>query len=96
MKKLVALAASTTIMLGGTTFIAPAGQAMDTRPCVTRAEYRAVHSGMLKRQVLRIWDGRGQVAEGGRFYHACGGGYAGVDYNFTSPTRVIGKWRAAT
>lgn len=66
----------------------------DTRPCVTRAEYRAVHRGMHKREVIKIWDGRGQVAEGGRYYRACGGGYVGVNYSFTAHPRVLSKYRA--
>lgn len=68
-------------------------EATDERPCVTRAEFRAVHRGMLKSRVVRIWDGPGQVVEGGRTYRACGGGHVNVDYTFTAHPRVLAKYR---
>lgn len=60
--------------------------------CVTRAEYRAVHLGMTARQVTRLWHGRGQVAESGRTYRACGGGHVNVDLH-GHPRRVVAKYR---
>jgi hypothetical protein len=96
MNKIVALAARTSVVLAGAVISAPAAQAADTRPCVTRAEYRAVNRGMRKPTVTRIWDGRGQVAEGGRYYRACGGGFVGVNYSVTAHPRVLSKYRAAS
>jgi hypothetical protein len=48
--------------------IAPDAHA--ARPCVTKAEYRAVHDGMTKHRVHRIFDTRGRqeaFARSGRF-----------------------------
>jgi hypothetical protein len=48
---------------------------------------------MHKHRVILIWDGRGQVAEGGRVYRACGSGHVGVNYSFTQHPRVVSKYR---
>ncbi len=60
---------------------------------VTGAEFRSVHRGMLKSRVVRIWDGPGRVAEGGRTFGACGGGHVNVDYSFTARPRVLAKYK---
>lgn len=70
MKKILALAASTTVILGGSAFIAPAAQA-DTPGCVTRAEYRSVSKGMTKPKVHGIFD-----TDGRRMSIASSGGYS--------------------
>lgn len=93
-RSVVALLASAAVMF----VVVPAvpASATDTRLCVTRAEYRAVHRGMPKHQVIAIWDGRGEVAEGGRVYRACGGGHVGVNYSYTAHPHVISKYRIAS
>lgn len=66
----------------------------DTRPCVTRGEYRQVAKGMTKSRVHGIFDtdgkrlfiNRGQVTNEGREYRVCGhprsgGSYVQVQYN---------------
>lgn len=67
-KQLVALAAATTVILGGTTLIAPAANA-DTQGCVTRKEFRKAKPGMARKRVHNIFDTSGKrdgvyVAEG--------------------------------
>ena len=66
----------------------------DTRPCVTRAEYRQVAKGMTKMRVHAIFDtsgkrlfiNGGEVSNEGREYPVCGhprsgGSFVQVQYN---------------
>ena len=73
----------------------PAGAATsDTRPCVSRAEYRQVHRGMTQTRVHAIFDTRGARGEASRHYRACGGRRTVViDYTFDTPRRVRAKYR---
>lgn len=80
-------------LLVGIGLPAVAGEA-DTRPCVTRGEYRQVSKGMTKLRVHAIFDtggkrlfiNRGQVTNEGREYRVCGhprsgGSYVQVQYD---------------
>jgi len=84
-------------LLGGT--IAAAGTASaaatDSRPCVTRGEYRAVHAGMTRAQVVKLFDSRGKENTDevwsdkygtwhshGRFWKGCPGVHGTIDVDF--------------
>ena len=60
----------------GTVFAVPTSATADTPGCVTRSEYRQVHSGTAKLRVQRIFDTGGKsVSKAGghdvRVYRAC-------------------------
>ncbi len=95
MKKLLSLTVSATVAFGVSMVPTPADASeSDTRPCVTRGEYRQVTKGMAKDRVHSIFDtsgkrlfiNRGQVTNEGREYPVCGhprsgGSYVQVQYN---------------
>jgi hypothetical protein len=70
MRKLALAAAATVTAVTATLVPATAAQAADTPTCVTRAEYKAVHKGMTKTRVHRIFDISGKrmaIAHSGGF-----------------------------
>lgn len=57
MKRISALIAMLALLLSSLVFIAPAASAkVDKRPCVSRAEFRAIHRPMLQSKVASIFD----------------------------------------
>jgi len=57
MKRISALIAMVALVLSGLVFVAPSASAkVDKRPCVSRAEFRAVHRGMTQTQVKNVFD----------------------------------------
>ncbi len=95
MHRFLAAIAAAAVALAVATVPVPADAAeRDTRPCVTRGEYRQVKQGMLKTRVHAIFDtqgkrlfiNKGQVTNEGREYRVCGhprsgGSYVQVQYN---------------
>jgi hypothetical protein len=92
---ILALTFSVVVVAGALVAASPAEAAeADTRPCVTRGEYRQVKQGMTKIRVHAIFDtagkrlfiNTGEVSNEGREYRVCGhprsgGSFVQVQYN---------------
>jgi|SRR4051794_17987769 len=96
-------------LLGGTITAAGTASATtaDHRPCVTRGEYRAVHTGMTRAQVIKLLDSRGKENTDdtwtdeygswhaqGRFWKGCPGFHGTIDVDFDNWTHsgLTNEW----
>jgi hypothetical protein len=90
-------------MSTGTLVVTATPAAADTPRCVTHKEYRQVHRGMKKARVHRIFDFRGEFADGAaggytRFYGSCearriGGGDGGAYVTYNGQTGRVAEKR---
>jgi len=99
MRKIAAsLLAALAVVAGVTVAQAPVAEAAG-RHCVTLREFHQVHRGMKKRRVHRIFDTRGEFADGfaggyTRWYVSCmsvraGGGDVGAYISYNGRTRRV-------
>lgn len=102
MKQLLSAVLLSAAMTTGTLVVTATPASADTPRCVTHKEYRQVHKGMKKSRVHRIFDNRGEFADGAvggytRFYGSCearwsGGGDGGAYVTYSTWTgRVLEK-----
>lgn len=102
MKTILSAVLLSTAITTGTVVVTATPASADTPRCVTHQEYRKVHEGMKKNRVHRIFDIRGEFADGAaggytRFYGSCesrriGGGDGGAYVTYNGDTsRVLEK-----